>query len=77
MCRTVEDAARVFIVVAGTDHADLLTEHCRGELSPDYTACLGKGLDGVRVGVLQEMISDSDASAGVKLVFETAIQELI
>lgn len=54
MCRTVEDTAKVFSVIAGFDEADPITAHGRKALLPDYTECLHKSLHGVTVGVVGE-----------------------
>jgi Asp-tRNA(Asn)/Glu-tRNA(Gln) amidotransferase A subunit family amidase len=52
MARTVEDAARIFNVVAGYDPADPYTEAGRGRKEADYTVALDvDGLRGARIAV--------------------------
>ena len=52
MCRTVEDAALVLGAIAGFDPKDPLTSR---RPVPDYLAGDGEGLNGLRIGVLQEL----------------------
>jgi aspartyl-tRNA(Asn)/glutamyl-tRNA(Gln) amidotransferase subunit A len=56
MTRTVEDAASLLQVVAGYDPQDRLTSK---RPVPDYVAGLGDGIDGLRVGVLRELMDES------------------
>ena len=76
MMRTVEDAARVFNVVAGYDPADPYTEAGRYRKEGDYTAFLdSNGLRGARIGVLRELVNTDDADTAVIAVFERAVQD--
>jgi len=78
MGRTVEDVARVFNVVAGYDPADPYTEDGRDRKEDDYTAFLDpNGLEGVRLGVLTELVDTEDADTAVSRVFEEAVADLI
>ena len=77
MTRTVEDAARIFNVVAGYDPADPYTEAGRGQKEDDYTTFLdAQGLAGARIGVLRELVNTDDADAEVIEVFEQALVDL-
>ncbi|MGI9625623.1 MAG: amidase [Longimicrobiales bacterium] len=77
MARTVEDAARVFTVVAGYDPADPYTEAGRGMAHQDYTAFLdAEGLAGARIGVLRALVDTEDADPEVIQVFEQALRDL-
>jgi len=77
MARTVEDAARIFNVVAGYDPADPYTEEGRGRKADDYTAFLdAQGLAGARIGVLRELVDTDDADSEVIEVFEQALVDL-
>ena len=77
MTRTVEDAARIFNVVAGYDPADPYTEAGRGRKADDYTAFLDSaGLQGARIGVLRALVDTEDADSAVTAVFERAIEDL-
>lgn len=51
MCRTVEDCALMFQVIAGHDYHDKTTIL---EPVPDYRADLKKGLKGIRIGVIKD-----------------------
>ena len=53
MTRTVEDAALVMNAIAGYDHNDPQTSRLP---VPDYSASLTGNLDGVRIGVLKELL---------------------
>ena len=49
--RSVRDAATLLAVLAGEDHRDATS---LGVAVPDYAAMLGRGVDGLRVGVVAE-----------------------
>lgn len=56
LARTVEDAAHVLAVIAGRDPLDPTTS---SEPVPDYLGAMGdSALSGVRVGVVEELVSD-------------------
>ncbi|MEN8374504.1 MAG: amidase [Gemmatimonadota bacterium] len=77
LARTVEDAARVFNVVAGYDPADPYTELGRGRREDDYTAFLdADGLRGARIGVLRALVDTEDADSAVLRVFAQALVDL-
>ena len=75
MARTVEDAARIFDVVAGHDPADPMTEP--GKREPDYTAFLDPaGLEGARLGVLRALAEPESSDAEVLALFDRALADL-
>lgn len=75
MARSVEDAARIFDVVAGYDPADPFTEE--GKREEDYTAFLDlDGLKTARIGVLRALVDTEDADSEVTALFERAIDDL-
>ena len=77
MARSVEDAARIFNVVAGYDPADPYTEAGRGRKEADYTAALNPdGLQGKRIAVMRELVNTEDADTAVVRVFEAAVADL-
>lgn len=77
MTRTVEDAARVLDVVAGTDPADPATAEADSHRPATYTAGLDPAaLRGARLGVVRELSNRRGAEAEVIQRFEEAIAEL-
>jgi amidase len=77
MARTVEDAARIFNVVAGYDPADPYTEAGRGRKEADYTVALdADGLRGARIAVMRDLVDTEDADSAVVRVFEQAMADL-
>ncbi len=75
MARSVEDAARIFNVVAGYDPADPYTEE--GKREKDYTAFLNPdGLRTARIGVLRALVDTEDADPQVTELFEQAVADL-
>lgn len=75
MARTVEDAARVFQVLAGPDPADPATEGFVRE--PDYLAALdASSLDGRRIGVVRQLSDTETAAPGIRARFEEALADL-
>jgi amidase len=77
IARTVEDAARIFNVVAGPDDADPYTQAGIGKKAEDYTAFLDpKALRGARIGVLRELVDTDAADTSVISVFTRAVADL-
>jgi Asp-tRNA(Asn)/Glu-tRNA(Gln) amidotransferase A subunit family amidase len=75
MARTVEDAARLFDVLAGHDPEDALSEE--GVREKDYTAFLvASGLAGSRIGVLRAHADPQDTDPEVLALFEEALNSL-
>jgi amidase len=64
LTRTVRDAAIVTNVIAGYDPNDPLTAYAVGNVAADYSADLGvDGLEGKRIGIIREPMSEVDAEA--------------
>lgn len=77
MARSVEDAARLFNVVAGHDPADPYTEWGRDRKEEDYTAFLDPdGLEGKRLGILAAFADPEDGDSAVLARFDDAVEEL-
>jgi amidase len=88
MTRTVEDAARIFAVVAGPDPDDPVTVPGSGMAEtfaplgrpvalPDYLAALRPdGLRGARIGILRQAYERETADPEVVTVFEAAVEDL-
>ncbi len=77
MARSVEDAARIFSVVAGYDPEDPYTEAGRNHVEADYTRFLEEdGLQGVRLGVLASHADPERADTAVYRVFQAAVEDL-
>lgn len=75
MARTVEDAARVFQVLAGPDPADPATEGFVRE--PDYLAALdAASLAGMRIGVVRQLSDTETAAPEIRERFEEALADL-
>jgi Asp-tRNA(Asn)/Glu-tRNA(Gln) amidotransferase A subunit family amidase len=75
MTRTVEDAVRIFDVVAGHDPDDPVTEP--GKREADYTAFLDPdGLKGARLGVLRALAEPEASDDEVLAVFDRALRDL-
>jgi Asp-tRNA(Asn)/Glu-tRNA(Gln) amidotransferase A subunit family amidase len=75
MTRTVEDAARLFDVVAGHDPDDSLSE--AGKREESYTAYLkADGLEGARIGVLRAHADPDDTDPEILALFESALDDL-
>jgi amidase len=77
MARSVEDAARLFDVVAGPDPADLYTRLGEGRREADYLAFLDPdGLRGMRLGVVPELVGRVDGDTAVLARFDQALDDL-
>ncbi len=68
--KTVADCALVLGVIAGHDQKDPYTS---SRSVPDYTASLGLGVRGLRVGYVRELYEDSGLHPEVKTAFEKAL----
>ncbi len=76
MARTVEDAVRVFDVIAGYDPADLVTATSQGERPASYLDSLNcDTLNGARIGVAHDLLDD-DADPRVIQLFENALANM-
>ncbi len=77
MARTVEDAVRVFEVIAGPDPADPITELCRGKVPESYLPFLRKdGLRGARVGVFRRYLETPTTDPEVRKLVDRAVADL-
>jgi Asp-tRNA(Asn)/Glu-tRNA(Gln) amidotransferase A subunit family amidase len=77
MARTVEDAVRVFQVVAGEDPDDPATAAAREHPPGDYLAALDpQGLRGPRIGVLRQAYERETIDAEIVAVFGVALEAL-
>jgi amidase len=82
MARSVEDAARIFQVVAGPDPEDPYTELGRAHAGTDYLAFLEAPSDpdtplaGVRLGVLRSFADPERSDPAVLALFEQALRDL-
>lgn len=72
MCRTVEDCALMLGAIAGYDANDRQTANVP---VPDYLAGLERGLEGVRIAVIEDFTL-SGLQAGVESAIAAAIDEL-
>ncbi len=77
MARSVEDAARIFDVVAGYDPRDPYTEAARDRREEDYTAFTHPGaLEGKRIGVLTAFVDPEEGDSAVLTRFDDALRDL-
>ena len=77
MARTVEDAVRVFEVIAGYDPADPITKASAGKIPKNYTQFLKKnGLKGARLGVFRRYIDAPTTDPQIKELVAKAIVDL-
>ncbi len=72
MTKTVEDAARLLQVIAGSDIND---STCLSEPVPDYVGALNQGVKGLRIGLPKEYFIDG-IEPGVKAAVDAAVKEL-
>ena len=76
MARTVEDAVRVFDVIAGYDPADPVTAASQGKKSVSYLDSLNPdALKGARIGVARDLLDD-DADPRVIQLFDRALADM-
>lgn len=77
MARTVEDAVRVFEVIAGYDPADPITKLAVGKVKKSYLQFLDRnGLKRARLGVFRRYIDAPTADAEIRKVTAKAIEDL-
>jgi len=77
MARTVEDAVKVFQVVAGADSDDPVTAAAAAHLPQDYTASLDRnGLRGAVIGVLRQAYERESTDPEIVRVFLAAVEDL-
>ena len=73
MTKTVEDCAIVLGVIAGHDERDPYTSR---RPVPDYTAALGQGVEGLRVGLIRELHESQDMHPEVRQAVESSLETL-
>ena len=71
--RTVEDAAITLGAIAGRDTKD---SHTSAAPVPDYQAALGRGIEGLRIGVVTEQMESDLVDSDVRSVVQRAIAVL-
>ncbi len=76
MTRTVEDAVRVFDVLAGTDPADAVTVEADARRPESYIDFLRADVTGVRIGVFGQIAYDRTADPEILIRFGEAIRDL-
>ncbi|MBV9037969.1 MAG: amidase [Acidobacteriaceae bacterium] len=77
MTRSVEDAAKVFQVIAGEDPDDPVTRAARAHPPQDYMGALDRnGLHGAVIGVLRQAYGPDTADPEVSRLFLTAVEDL-
>ncbi len=77
MARTVEDAARLFQVIAGPDPDDAVTAAARSHPPEDYMAALvPDGLRGAVIGVLRQAFESPTADPEVIGLFTKAVEDM-
>jgi Asp-tRNA(Asn)/Glu-tRNA(Gln) amidotransferase A subunit family amidase len=76
MARTVEDAARVLDVIAGTDPADPVTAEADDRRAASYLETLGEGIEGMRIGVVGQIAYTETADPEVLARFTDALDDL-
>ncbi len=77
MARTVEDAVKVFQVIAGEDPNDPVTAAARTHLPQDYLASLDRnGLRGAVIGVLHQAYERETTDPEIVRIFLAAVDDL-
>jgi Asp-tRNA(Asn)/Glu-tRNA(Gln) amidotransferase A subunit family amidase len=76
MTRTVEDAVRIFDVIAGTDPADPVTAEADEHLPESYLDFLRTDIDDVRIGVVGQIAYRRSADPEILMRFGDAIRDL-
>jgi len=77
MARTVEDAERVFQVIAGPDPDDPVTAAAAQHLPQDYAAALDReGLRGAVIGVLRAAYERPTTDPEIVRIFQTALDDM-
>ena len=71
MTKTVEDCAIVLGAIAGYDERD---PHTSRRPVPDYTAALGRGVEGLRVGLIKELHESPDMHPEVRQAVEASLE---
>ncbi len=73
MTKSVEDSALLMNVISGRDPSDSTS---LDEAVPDYTASLGKGVKGLKIGLPREMLDSTPMQEGIKDTVLKALEVL-
>jgi len=76
MTRTVEDAVRVFDVIAGSDPADPVTVEADARRAERYLDFLTTDLEGVRIGVVGQIAYKQSADVEILMRFAESFRDL-
>ncbi len=76
MTRTVEDAVRIFDVIAGSDPADPVTAEADGRRPSSYLDALSLDIRGMRIGVAGQIAYTESADPEILEQFEEALTDL-
>ncbi len=77
IARTMEDAVKVFQVIAGPDPRDAVTEAAKAHPIPDYSKSLDRnGLKGATIGVLHEAYERQSTDPEIVWIFMSAVEDL-
>jgi amidase len=76
MARTVEDAVRIFDVIAGSDPADPVTVEADARRPPSYLDFLIRDISDLRIGVAGQIAYKRTADAEILIRFGEAIRDL-
>ncbi len=77
IARTMEDAVKVFQVIAGEDPRDPATAPAKGRAIPDYSKSLDRnGLKGAVIGVLHEAYERDSTDPEIVRIFMAALEDL-
>ena len=77
MARTVEDAARVFAVIVGSDPNDPVTAAASSHLPQNYLSSLNRdGLAGAKIGILRQAYERETTNPEIVRVFNAAVEDL-
>ena len=71
MTKTIEDCALVLGAIAGYDEKDPYTSR---RPVPDYTASLGHGVEGLRIGLIRELHQSPDMHPEVRQAVEASLE---
>ena len=77
LARSVRDLAITLDATVGVDPADETTLRSEGRIPASYTDALDpRGLQGIRVALLEELLGDTGAERPVRTVIEAAVEEM-
>jgi len=77
ICRTVEDAEKVFQVIVGADPADPVTAAASAHLPQDYAKSLdANGLRGATIGVLRQAYERESTDPEIVRIFMQAVEDM-